>query len=157
LSNKNGNGNGNNESRLFKRNGDSNNNQPFKKEKRTQCTIYKKFHKSECFFKSEPDTESNTKTNGSKFTVKQYVNFMQSMMANAPAFQPNKKKKRKVTMAESKDEKENIQVNNNDDLDGCESDNEQTRSAMCQILGRMWLQLKKTTNIRQQSVRTTVK
>jgi hypothetical protein len=56
----------------------------------TQCTICKKFHKGECFFKNKPDTESNTKTNGSKFTVKQYANLMQSMMANATAFTPSK-------------------------------------------------------------------
>jgi hypothetical protein len=49
---KKGKGNGNGESRSFKRNGDSNNNQPFKKSKRTQCTICKKFHKGECFFKN---------------------------------------------------------------------------------------------------------
>jgi hypothetical protein len=128
---------------LFKRNGDSNNNQPFKKQKRTQCTICKKFHKGECFLKNKPDTESNTKTNGSKMTVKQYANFMQSMMANAPAFQLNKQKKRKVTIAESEDEEENNFQVNNEDVDGCESADEQTRSAMCKILGGMSLQSKK--------------
>jgi hypothetical protein len=97
------NGNGNGELRSFKRNGDSNNNQPFKKPERTQCTISKKFHKGECFFKNKPDTESNTKTNGSKFTVKQYANLMKSMMANATAFTPSKKKR---TIAESEDDKE---------------------------------------------------
>jgi hypothetical protein len=89
---KNGNGNSNGESRSFKRTGDSKNNQPFKKQKHTQCTICKKFHKGECFFKNKSDTESNTKTNGSKFTVKQYANLMQSMMADATAFTPSKKK-----------------------------------------------------------------
>ncbi len=103
--NGNGNGNVNGESRSFKRNGDSNN-QPFKKQKRTQCLICKKFHKGECYFKNkskETETSSNTKTNGSKFTVKQYAHLMQSMMANAAAFQPNKRKKGKVSVHESKD------------------------------------------------------
>jgi hypothetical protein len=76
-------------------------------------------------------------------TVKQYANFMQSMMADAPAFQPNKKKKRKVTITKSEDEEEsNFQVSN-EDVDGCESDDEQTRSVMCEILGGMLLQSKK--------------
>ncbi len=90
IKNGNGNGNGNGESLWFKRNGDNNSNQPFKKQKLTQCTICKKFHKGECYFKNKPDTESKTKTNGSKFTVKQYANLMQSMMANATAFTPSK-------------------------------------------------------------------
>jgi hypothetical protein len=77
------NGNGNGESPSSKRNGDSSNNQLFKKQKRRQCTICKKFHKGECSFKNKPATESNTKTNGSKFTVKQYANLMKSMMADA--------------------------------------------------------------------------
>jgi hypothetical protein len=116
---------------LFKRNGNSNNNQPFKKPKRTQCTISKKFHKGECFFKNKPDTESNTKTNGSKFTVKQYANLMKSMMANATAFTPSKKKR---TIAESEDDEEkNFQINNEDD-DGYSPDDEEMRSAMCEIL-----------------------
>jgi hypothetical protein len=142
--------NGNGEARSSNR-GDNGNNQPFKKQKRTQCLICKKFHKGECYFKNkskETETSSNTKTNGSKFTVKQYAHLMQSMMANAAAFQPNKKKKRKVSVHESKDssdeDEQHFQVTNDDDSS---SDSEETRSAMgtamCDILGGMTLQNKK--------------
>ena len=137
-SNSNGNGNGNGESRSFKRNGDSNN-QPFKKQKRTQCTICKKFHKGECFFKTKPDTESNTKSNGTKFTDKQYANLMQSMMANATQFKPIKKKKRKVTIVDSDDEEENAFQINNENVEGCSSEDEETRHSMCEFLGGMSL------------------
>jgi hypothetical protein len=73
---------------------------------------------------------------------------MQSMMANAAAFQPNKKKKRKVSVHESKDlsdeDEQHLQVTNNDDS---LSDTEETRpamgTAMCNILGGMTLQNKK--------------
>jgi hypothetical protein len=137
-----GNGNGNSESRSFRKTGDSNNNQSFKKQKRTQCTICKKFHEGECFFKNKPDTESNTKTLGSKLTVKEYANLMQSMMANASAFTPSKKKKRKVTIVNSDDEEENtFQINK--DVDGCSSDDDETRHAMCEMLGGMSLHSKK--------------
>jgi hypothetical protein len=96
----------------------------------------------------ETETSSNTKTNGSKFTVKQYAHLMQSMMANAAAFQPNKEKKRKVSVHESKDlsdeDEQHFQVTNEDDS---LSDSEETRSAMgtamCDILGGMTLQNKK--------------
>jgi hypothetical protein len=141
--NGNGHGNGNSESRSFKRTGNSDNNQPFKKQKRTQCTICKKFHKGECFFKNKNDTESNTKTNGSKLTVKQYANLMQSMMANASAFTPSQKKKRKVTIVKSDDEEENTLQINNEDVDGCSSDDDETHHVMCEILGGMSLHSKK--------------
>jgi hypothetical protein len=78
-----------------------------------------------------------------KFTVKQYANLMQSMMANATAFTPSKKKKHKVTIAESEDDEENNYQINNEDGEGCVSDDEETRVAMCKILGKMSLSLKK--------------
>jgi hypothetical protein len=68
---------------------------------------------------------------------------MQSMMANATAFTPSKKKKCKVTSADSEnDEENNFQVIN-EDVEGCDSDNEETRVAMCEILGGMSLSSKK--------------
>jgi hypothetical protein len=131
--------------------GDSSNNQPFKKQKQTQCLICKKFHKGECFFKNkskETETSSNTKTNGLKFMVKQYAHLMQSMMANTAAFQPNKKKKCKVSVHKSKDlsdeDEQHFQVTNDDNSS---SDSEETRSAMgtamWDILGGMTLQNRK--------------
>jgi hypothetical protein len=68
---------------------------------------------------------------------------MQSMMANATAFTPSKKKKRKVTIAESKDDVENNFQINNEDVEGCDSDDEEMRVAMCKILGGMSLSSKK--------------
>jgi hypothetical protein len=129
----------------------SSNNQPFKKQKQIQCSICKKFHKGECFFKNkskETETTLNTKTNGSKYRVKQYAHLMQSMMANAAAFQAKKKKKRKVSIQELKDssdkDEQHFQVTKNEDSS---SDSEETRSAMgtamCDILGGMTLQNKK--------------
>jgi hypothetical protein len=151
-----GNGNGNSESRSFKRTGNSNNNQPFKKQKRTQCTIFEKFHKGECFFKNKPDTESNTKTNGSRLTVKQYANLMQSMMANASAFTPSKKKKRKVAIVNSDDEEENtFQINK--DVDGCSSDDDEKRVMPCaNFLAECHSIRKRTIDIKQRNVRTTI-
>jgi hypothetical protein len=69
---------------------------------------------------------------------------MQSIMANAAMFQPNKKKKRKVSVQESKDlfekDKQHFQVTNDDDS---LSDSKETRSAMgtamWDILGGMTL------------------
>jgi hypothetical protein len=57
---------------------------------------------------------------------------MQSMMANATAFTPSKKKKREVTIAESEDDEEtNFQINNKD-IERCDSDDEETGVAMCE-------------------------
>jgi hypothetical protein len=74
----------------------------------------KKFHKGECFFKNKPD-----------------------------AFTPSKKKKRKVTIAGSEDDEENNFQMNDNDVEGCNSDDEETRVAMCEILGGMSLSSKK--------------
>jgi hypothetical protein len=65
------------------------------------------------------------------------------MMANATAFTPSKKKKRKVTIAESEDNEENNFQINNEDVKGCNFDDEETRVAMCEILGGMSLSSKK--------------
>jgi hypothetical protein len=68
---------------------------------------------------------------------------MQSMMANATAFTPSKKKRHKVTIAKSEDDEENNFQINNEDVEGCDSDDEETRVAMCEILGGMSLSSKK--------------
>jgi hypothetical protein len=65
------------------------------------------------------------------------------MMANATAFTPSKKKKRKVTIAESEDDEENNFQINNEDVEGCDSDDVETQSAVCEILGGMLLSSKK--------------
>jgi hypothetical protein len=73
---------------------------------------------------------------------------MQSMMAIAAAFQPNKKKKRKVSVQESKDssdkDEQHFQVtNNNDSLSDSKEMCSAMGTAMCDILGGMTLQNKK--------------
>ena len=73
---KNGNGNGDGKSSM------NENNQPNKKQKRTQCPICTKFHKGECYFKNKKETtdKQSNKTN-SKFTVKEYAHLMQTDVA----------------------------------------------------------------------------
>ena len=65
------------------------------------------------------------------------------MMANATQFKSIKKKKRKVTIADSDDEEENVFQLNNENVEGCSSEDEETRHSMCEILGGMSLHSKK--------------
>ena len=142
--------NGNGEARSASR-GDPSNNPPFKKQKRTertQCPICKKYHKGECRFKNstaETAVRSNTKINGTKFTDQQYSHLMMTMMANAKAFKPSKKTKRRVQIKDSSDEEENQFAATN--LNDSSSDDEEVRTNMrasiSDMLGDMTFQSKK--------------
>ncbi len=139
--------NGNGEARSASR-GDPSNNPPFKKQKRTertQCPICKKYHKGKCRFENstaETAVRSNTKINGTKFTDQQYSHLMMTMMANAKAFNPSKKTKRRVQIKDSSDEEENQFAATT--LADSESDDENAmRASISDMLGDMTFQSKK--------------
>jgi hypothetical protein len=51
-----------------------------------------------------------------------------------------------VTIADSDDEEENVFQINNENVEGCSSEDEETRHSMCEFLGGMSLNSKKKKN-----------